>query len=106
MQSLQTIEIDSNNSSNIQINETDHIINITSNFNQTLKVTSSQFNLSFYLELVFGTKSNFGWILKIAMPTGWILLLILTIMIICSLPFIRRKGHFQVFFSFYHKLTK
>merc|ERR1719430_934529 len=33
-----------------------------------------------------------------ANPTGVALMIIMTIMFICSLPFIRRRGHFEVFY--------
>lgn len=69
-------------------------------FDETL-IDSTRFNFQNYMMLVFTTKSNIGWVLKLAMPTGWAILLILTIMVICSLPFIRRKGHFQVFFQIF-----
>lgn len=52
-----------------------------------------------YGELLFWTKSSFGWVGSSAAPTGWILLLILCIMVFFALPFIRRKGYFQVRFK-------
>lgn len=51
-----------------------------------------------YVELLFTTKSNIGWILAAAMPTGWFLILILVIMVFFSMPFIRKRGLFQVFY--------
>ncbi|XP_030829321.1 NADPH oxidase 5 [Strongylocentrotus purpuratus] len=38
-----------------------------------------------------------------AFLTGWVLDIILAIMVICSMPFVRRSGHFQVFY-FTHML--
>ena len=40
----------------------------------------------------------------IASPTGVVLIIILTIMVICAMPFVRRSGHFQVFY-FSHWLS-
>jgi hypothetical protein len=50
-----------------------------------------------YGQLLFGTNSHFGWILELACPTGWLLLLLFSIIVVCSMPFVRRKGLFQVF---------
>lgn len=49
-----------------------------------------------YASLLFTTSSNFGWFFKAAVPTGWVLLLLLVIMEIFSTRFIRRRGHFNV----------
>ena len=56
-----------------------------------------------YAELLFTTKSNIGWVFGTAMPTGWILLIILFVIEIFAMPCIRKKGFFQVntFFWFY-----
>jgi hypothetical protein len=54
-----------------------------------------------YGQLLFGTNSHFGWILELACPTGWLLLFFFTIMTVCSMPFVRRKGLFQVYLIFY-----
>ena len=40
----------------------------------------------------------FGLILGIANPTGVALIIIVTIMVICSLPIVRKSGHFEVFY--------
>ena len=49
-----------------------------------------------YGALLFWTASGFGWVGASAVPTGWLLLLIISIMVFFALPFIRRKGYFQV----------
>ncbi|ESO98417.1 hypothetical protein LOTGIDRAFT_159226 [Lottia gigantea] len=49
-------------------------------------------------EFIFTTKANIGWVLGFAPLSGVILDVILIVMIICSMPFIRRSGHFQVFY--------
>ena len=50
-----------------------------------------------FADLLFTTKSGIGWVGAAAMPTGWALVSILVVMIFFSLPFIRKKGHFEVF---------
>ena len=50
-----------------------------------------------YAEWLFTSKPGlFGLIPGCANPTGVLLICILTIMVICSMPFVRRSGHFQV----------
>ena len=39
----------------------------------------------------------FGLIPGIANPTGVILIIVLTVMVICSMPQVRRSGHFEAF---------
>jgi len=52
-----------------------------------------------YAEWLFTMKPHmFGLIHGIANPTGVALMIILTIMFVCSLPFIRRRGHFEIFY--------
>lgn len=41
--------------------------------------------------------TNLGWVAGAAGLTGFILLIILFVIVICSLPIVRRKGKFQVF---------
>ncbi|XP_053652092.1 NADPH oxidase 5 isoform X1 [Cherax quadricarinatus] len=41
---------------------------------------------------------QFGLVKGIANPTGVALMVILTIMVICSLPFVRKSGYFEVFY--------
>lgn len=41
---------------------------------------------------------QFGLIKGIANPTGVALIIILTVMVICSLPFVRKSGYFEVFY--------
>jgi len=54
-----------------------------------------------YAELLFTTKSNIGWVFGTAMPTGWILLIILIVIEIFAMPCIRKKGFFQVYNHFF-----
>ncbi|XP_070546727.1 NADPH oxidase 5-like isoform X2 [Ptychodera flava] len=52
-------------------------------------------------ECLFTTKAMVGsvdWHYGTAYLTGWILDLILLVMVVCSMPFVRRSGHFQVFY--------
>jgi hypothetical protein len=48
------------------------------------------------VEILFTTKARVGWVAHTAYITGWPILVILITMVICSLPFVRRGGHFQV----------
>jgi hypothetical protein len=47
-------------------------------------------------DVLFTTKAHIGWVSGSAFVTGWILDVILLIIVFCSLPFIRRRGHFRV----------
>ena len=47
-------------------------------------------------EVLFTTKAGVGFVAGSAFITGWILDVILIVMVICSMPFVRRTGHFQV----------
>ncbi|XP_033725578.1 NADPH oxidase 5-like [Pecten maximus] len=49
-------------------------------------------------EVLFTTKAGIGYVEASAFITGWILDVVLVIMVICSLPFVRRSGHFEVFY--------
>ncbi|XP_060064880.1 NADPH oxidase 5-like [Ylistrum balloti] len=49
-------------------------------------------------EVLFTTKAGIGFVGASAFITGWILDVVLVIMVICSLPFVRRSGHFEVFY--------
>ena len=52
-----------------------------------------------YADWMLTMKPNmFGLIHGIANITGIVLMCILTIMFICSLPFVRRRGHFEIFY--------
>lgn len=48
------------------------------------------------VDILFTQKANMGWVAGTAYITGWPILGILIIMTICSLPFVRRGGHFEV----------
>ena len=47
-------------------------------------------------EVLFTTKAGVGFVAGSAFITGWLLDIILIIIVICSMPFVRRSGHFQV----------
>ncbi|XP_069103028.1 NADPH oxidase 5-like [Argopecten irradians] len=49
-------------------------------------------------EVLFTTKAGIGYVDASAFITGWILDVVLVVMVICSLPFVRRSGHFEVFY--------
>ncbi|XP_071825647.1 NADPH oxidase 5-like isoform X1 [Apostichopus japonicus] len=44
------------------------------------------------------TKLGHPWVAGTAFQTGWVLDIMLLIMVVCSMDFIRRHGHFQVFY--------
>ncbi|XP_060064891.1 NADPH oxidase 5-like [Ylistrum balloti] len=50
-------------------------------------------------EIFFTTRAGYGWVYGTAILSGWALDIILVVMIICSLEFVRRGGHFQVFYN-------
>lgn len=47
-------------------------------------------------EVLFTPEADIGFVGHSAFITGWILDVILLVMAVCSLPFVRRSGHFQV----------
>ena len=50
-----------------------------------------------YYEWLFTMKPGvFGLIHGMANPTGISLMIVMTIMVVCSLPFVRRGGYFEV----------
>ncbi|XP_045183850.2 NADPH oxidase 5-like [Mercenaria mercenaria] len=49
-------------------------------------------------EVLFTVKAGVGFVGGSAFITGWLLDVVLIVIVICSLPFIRRGGHFQVFY--------
>merc|ERR1719435_918019 len=52
-----------------------------------------------YAEWIFTMQPHmFGMMHGIASPSGVALIIILTIMFVCSLPFVRRRGHFEIFY--------
>jgi len=52
-----------------------------------------------YADWIFTGKVNiFGLIPGYANPTGVYLMIIMIILFVCSLPFIRRRGHFEIFY--------
>lgn len=62
-----------------------------------IEIEDIETNYTMWMYL-FGVGTNLGWVGGAAGLTGFLLLIILTIMVICSLPIIRRKGYFQVFY--------
>uniref|UniRef100_A0A2C9KFB3 NADPH oxidase 5 n=1 Tax=Biomphalaria glabrata TaxID=6526 RepID=A0A2C9KFB3_BIOGL len=55
------------------------------------------------IEVVFTTKANIGWIAGLAPLTGVVLCVVLLVMVLLSLPVVRRSGYFEVFY-WSHKL--
>ncbi|KAL4216478.1 NADPH oxidase 5 [Mactra antiquata] len=67
-----------------------HIVN-------TNIVANSVDNLNM-AEILFTAKAGIGYVGGSAYITGWLLDIILIVMVICSMPFVRRTEHFQVFY--------
>ncbi|XP_059495176.1 NADPH oxidase 5 [Stegostoma tigrinum] len=67
-----------------------HLINFVS-----LTLSDGTYQLWEYL---FTTRPGIGWIYGTASITGVILLLLIILMLICSSTFVRRSGHFEVFY--------
>ncbi|XP_064476773.1 NADPH oxidase 5-like isoform X2 [Ornithodoros turicata] len=51
-----------------------------------------------YSLYLFTTQHDIGWVGGTACITGWALLAILLVMVLCSLPCVRRSGRFEVFY--------
>ena len=50
-----------------------------------------------YAEILFTLKSDVGWLVPgFAFLSGILLMITLTIMVLCSMPFVRKSGCFQV----------
>lgn len=82
------------NGTGINFSHTNGLFRLDSNNKSNLVSPTS----ATYAQLLFTTKSGLGWILALAMPTGWALWLILGIVEVFSMPCIRKKGYFQVFY--------
>ncbi|KAJ8417185.1 hypothetical protein AAFF_G00284120 [Aldrovandia affinis] len=49
-------------------------------------------------EYLFTTRPGIGWVQGTASITGMVLQLIISLMVVCSSTFVRRSGHFEVFY--------
>ncbi len=63
-----------------------------------LELTGQLVNTSSAVEFLFWVNTPFGLVGGAAGLTGWILTIILTIIFLCALPCVRRKGLFEVFY--------
>ena len=54
-------------------------------------------NISMW-QYLFSVNTTLGWVGGAAGLTGNFLIVVVTIMVICSLPCVRRKGYFEVFY--------
>ncbi|XP_062819213.1 NADPH oxidase 5 [Anolis carolinensis] len=62
-------------------------------------VRLSQTNDTFYLwEYLFTTRTGIGWVYGTASVTGLALQLLIGLMSVCSSTFVRKSGHFEVFY--------
>ncbi|KAK9728753.1 Ferric reductase NAD binding domain [Popillia japonica] len=69
------------------------------NVNDTEECSGNHTQTCTAVDFLFTTKPGFGGLIPgLAFPTGIVLIIILTIMFICSQPFVRRRGSFQVFY--------
>ncbi|XP_072023995.1 NADPH oxidase 5-like [Amphiura filiformis] len=72
-----------------------HTCGHTANYVQWSQNNETNYTLVDYL---FTTKPGIGWVFGTANVTGWALLFVLAVIVLCSTPCIRRKGYFQVFY--------
>ncbi|CAF4737076.1 unnamed protein product [Rotaria socialis] len=56
------------------------------------------YNSHSWVAYLFTTEPNIGWVGGFASLSGFLLCIILTLMVVCSMRWIRRGGHFQVFY--------
>jgi hypothetical protein len=73
----------------------DHLESHSAKSQNTRFNTTAQASLPF-VELLFTTKSGYGWIYQLAMPTGWLILALMILVDIFSLSYFRKKGYFEV----------
>ncbi|XP_064645176.1 NADPH oxidase 5-like [Lineus longissimus] len=72
-----------------------HTVAHIGNFANAVRTKAVNFTL---VECLFTTRPGIGWVAGMASISGWVLLVIFIILVICSLPVIRRSGHFEVFY--------
>ncbi|XP_072292143.1 NADPH oxidase 5 isoform X2 [Eucyclogobius newberryi] len=51
-----------------------------------------------FWEYVFTTRPGIGWVMGTASLTGVVLQVLIGLMVVCSMTFVRRSGHFEVFY--------
>ncbi|XP_048251235.1 NADPH oxidase 5-like isoform X1 [Haliotis rufescens] len=62
-----------------------------------IMVAESQYNLT-VPAFIFTTQADIGWVAGFAPLSGVLLVVVFVIMFICSMPFVRRSGCFEVFY--------
>lgn len=50
------------------------------------------------LELIFTSRVALGLVEGLAIPTGWVLVVAILILVIFSIPIVRKKGYFEVIY--------
>ncbi len=50
------------------------------------------------LELIFTSRVALGLVEGLAIPTGWVLVVAILILVIFSIPILRQKGYFEVIY--------
>lgn len=73
------------------------IVHTGAHVGNAVLVAESKYNVT-VAEFIFTTKANIGWVAGLAPVTGVFLVLILAIMYIFSMRFVRRGGHFKIFY--------
>ena len=91
--------------------QNDSLFNITLNLQEQQKSSKVVYNIKYFsvfteftmpnrnlttVDILFTTKAGVGYVAGSAYITGWMILVILLIIFICSLPFVRRGGYFEV----------
>ncbi|XP_046576417.1 NADPH oxidase 5-like [Haliotis rubra] len=73
------------------------IVHTAMHIGNAIMVAESQFNLT-VPAFIFTTEANIGWVAGFAPLSGVLLVVVFVVMFICSMPFVRRSGYFQVFY--------
>ncbi|XP_067653613.1 NADPH oxidase 5-like isoform X1 [Haliotis asinina] len=73
------------------------ILHTAMHIGNAILVAESQFNLT-VPAFIFTTQANIGWVAGFAPLSGVLLVIVFVVMFICSMPFVRRSGCFEVFY--------
>ncbi|XP_071097928.1 NADPH oxidase 5-like [Haliotis cracherodii] len=73
------------------------VVHTALHIGNAVMVAESQYNLT-VPAFIFTTQADLGWVAGFAPLSGVLLVVVFVIMFICSMPFVRRSGYFQVFY--------
>ncbi|XP_048251238.1 NADPH oxidase 5-like [Haliotis rufescens] len=73
------------------------VLHTAMHIGNAIMVAESQYNLT-VPAFIFTTEADIGWVAGFAPLSGVLLVVVFVIMFICSMPFVRKSGHFQVFY--------